>query len=60
MEDVHGRQVHLRRHCDAAGLMRTYEYSVWDRRQTRLQKSVQKTVLSGEFPDNTGPTSVVA
>ena len=36
-------------------LLRTYEYSVWDQETNSFaMKSVQKTVLSGEFPDNTG------
>lgn len=36
-------------------LLRTYEYSVWDQETNSFScKSVQKTVLSGDFPDSLG------
>lgn len=36
-------------------LMRTYEWSVWDQDEQKFTcKSVQRTNLSGEFPDNAG------
>ena len=36
-------------------LLRTYEYSVWDQEENSFaSKSVQKPVLSGEFPDSVG------
>lgn len=36
-------------------LMRTYEWSVWDQDEQKFScKSVQRTNLSGEFPDNAG------
>ena len=36
-------------------LLRTYEYSVWDQETTSFScKSVQRTVLSGDFPDSLG------
>jgi len=36
-------------------LMRTYEWSVWDQEEQKFScKSVQRTSLSGEFPDNAG------
>lgn len=36
-------------------LMRTYEWSVWDQEEQKFScKSVQRTSLSGEFPDSAG------
>lgn len=46
---VYADSVHIR------PLMRTYEWSVWDQDEQKFScKSVQRTSLSGEFPDTAG------